>query len=204
MTFIVGLTGGIGCGKSSASQFFCDLGIDVIDTDIIAQKLTQSGGTAIYMIKSHFGNAFITPSGALDRNKMRNLIFSDEDARLKLERILHPLIIEESMLEIKQARSSYIILVVPLLLETNNYSNIIQRILVIDCDKEEQVSRTRARSQLSEETVKAIIAAQIPRRTRLEKAHDIIINNQDINYLKSRVLHLHNKYLVLSKMKPKF
>lgn len=199
MTFIVGLTGGIGCGKSSASRFFSDLGIDVIDTDIIAKKLTEPGGLAIHMIKSHFGSAFITPSGVLDRDKMRNLIFSDEDARHKLERILHPLIIKESMLEIKQARSSYTIIVVPLLLEVNDYKEIVQRILVIDCDKEEQISRTMARSQLSEQTVEAIITAQIPRKIRLQKAHDIIINSHDMDYLKSRVVYLHNKYLALSK-----
>ncbi|SFE43313.1 dephospho-CoA kinase [Nitrosomonas sp. Nm166] len=199
MTFIVGLTGGIGCGKSSASRFFSDFGIDVIDTDLIAQKLTQSGGSAISMIRDTFGNAFVTADNALDRNKMRNLIFSDSDARLKLEKILHPLILKETSLQIKQTRSLYIIIAVPLLLETNDYNDIIQRILVIDCDEQQQLSRTMTRSQLSEQMVKAIIAAQIPRRIRLQKADDIIINNQDIDQLKAQILHLHHKYLTLSK-----
>ncbi len=199
MTFIVGLTGGIGCGKSSASRFFSDLGIDVIDTDLIAQKLTQSGGSAIPMIRNAFGNAFISADNALDRNKMRNLAFSDSDARLKLEKILHPLILKETVLQIKQTRSPYIIIAVPLLLETNDYNDIIQRILVIDCDEQQQLSRTMERSQLSEQMIKAIIAAQIPRKIRLQKADDIIINNQNLDQLKAQVFHLHLKYLTLSK-----
>ena len=198
MTFVVGLTGGIGCGKSSASKFFSDLGIDIIDTDVIARKLTQSSGPAINMIKNMFGDTFITADGVLDRNKMRNLIFSDNEARLKLEKILHPLILEETVLQAKQAQTPYIIIVVPLLFETNDYDNIVQRTLVVDCDEQQQLSRTMARSQLSEQKVRAIMATQISRKTRLQKADDIIINNQDIDYLKIQVFHLHHKYLMLS------
>ncbi len=202
MTFVVGLTGGIGCGKSSASKLFADLGIDVVDTDVIARELTQSGGPAIRMIQNTFGNTFIAIDGALNRDKMRSLVFSDSAARLKLEKILHPLILKETVLKIKQNHSSYTIIVVPLLFETNDYSNIIQRILVVDCDEQQQLTRTMTRSHLSEYKVRAIIAAQISRKTRLQKADDIISNNQDIDYLRAQVLHLHHQYLSLSRNQP--
>ncbi len=201
MTFIVGLTGGIGCGKSSVSQFFLDLGIDVIDTDVIARKLTQPHGLAIRLIRNTFRDNLIAADGALDREKMRNLIYSDSDSRLKLEKILHPLILKETVQEIAQTRSSYIIIVVPLLFETNDYTNIIQRILVVDCEEQQQILRTMARSNLSEQQVKAIMAAQISRKVRLQKADDVIINNHDIDYLKVQVTQLHHKYLILSENK---
>ena len=201
MTFIVGLTGGIGCGKSSASQFFLDLGIDVIDTDVIARKLTQPNGLAIGLIRNTFRDNLIAVDGALDREKMRNLIYSDSDSRLKLEKILHPLILKETVQQIAQTHSPYSIIVVPLLFETNDYDKIIQRILVVDCEEQQQILRTMARSNLSEQKVKAIMAAQISRKARLQKADDVIINNQDIDYLKAQVIQLHHKYLILSQSK---
>ena len=198
MTFVVGLTGGIGCGKSSVSQFFSDLGIDVIDTDVIARNLTQPHGLAINLIRNSFQDTLITVDGALDREKMRNLIYSDSDSRLKLENILHPLILKETVQQVAQTQSSYIIIVVPLLFETNDYDNIIQRILVIDCEEQQQILRTMTRSNLSEQQVRAIMAAQISRKERLQKADDVIINDQDIDYLKAQVIQLHHKYLILS------
>jgi len=199
MTFIIGLTGGIGCGKSSASQLFSELGIDVIDTDVIARQLTQPDGQAISLIRDAFGNAFLTADGALDREKMRNLVFSDSRARHQLEKILHPLILQETIAQIEQSSSPYIILAVPLLLETNDYDLIVQRILVIDCEEQIQISRTMTRSQLSEQQVKAIIAQQIPRKDRLQKADDVILNDRDIAFLKAQVIQLHGQYLMLSK-----
>ncbi|MBP6058661.1 MAG: dephospho-CoA kinase [Nitrosomonas sp.] len=198
MTFVVGLTGGIGCGKSSTSQIFSDLEIDVIDTDVISRELTQSGGSAIQMIQNTFGDVFITADGALDRNKMRNLIFSCGDARLKLEEIMHPLILEETLLQAKQTHSPYIIIVIPLLFETNDYDNIVQRTVVVDCDEQQQLSRTMTRSHLSGEKVKAIMVTQLSREARLKKADDVIINNQDIEHLRMQALQLHYKYLILS------
>ena len=198
MAFLVGLTGGIGCGKSSVSKIFSDLGIDVIDTDVISRELTQSGGSAIQMIRNTFGDAFITTDGALDRNKMRNLVFSGNDALFKLEKILHPLILEETVLQAKQTHSPYSIIVIPLLFETNDYDNIVQRTLAVDCDEQQQLSRTMARSHLSEQKVRAIMATQLSREARLQKADDIIINNQDIDHLRMQVLQLHHKYLILS------
>lgn len=201
MTFIVGLTGGIGCGKSSASQFFAELGINVIDTDVIARKLTQPDGQAISLIRNSFGDAVLTANGSLDREKMRNQVFSDSHARRKLEEILHPLILKEVIEQIKQTRSPYIVLVVPLLFETNDYDAIIHRSLVVDCEESVQISRTMARSQLTEQQVKAIMAQQISRQTRLQKTDDIITNDRDIDFLKTQVSQLHHKYLILSKNK---
>ena len=198
MAFVVGLTGGIGCGKSSASKFFSQLGIDVIDTDVIARTLTQSNGSAITMIKDTFGGSFITADNSLDRNKMRNLVFSNNDARLKLEKILHPLILEETILQAKQSQTPYIIIVVPLLFETNDYDSLVQRTLVLDCDEQQQLSRAKARDQISEQKLRTIMATQISRENRLQKADDIIINNRDIDYLKTQVTQLHHKYLRLS------
>ncbi|MEK6736434.1 MAG: dephospho-CoA kinase [Pseudomonadota bacterium] len=199
MTFVVGLTGGIGCGKSTACQFFSALGIDVIDTDEIARQLTQPQGLAINAIQDTFGNTFITPEGALDREKMRNLIYSDSDSRLKLEHILHPLIRKETINRIALTRSPYTIVVIPLLFETSDYDTIVQRVLVIDCEEEQQISRTIARSHLSEQKVKAIMATQTSRKDRIQKANDIIINRQEIDDLKDQVTRLHHKYMMLSK-----
>ena len=201
MTFIVGLTGGIGCGKSSVSQFFAELGIDIIDTDVIARKLTQPDGQAIGLIRDSFGDAFLIANGSLDRERMRNQVFSDSHARRKLEKILHPLILKEVIEQIKQARSPYIVLAVPLLFETDDYDDIIHRSLVVDCEESIQISRTMARSQLSEQQVKAIMAQQISRQTRLQKTDDIITNNRDIDFLKTQVTQLHNKDLIICKNK---
>lgn len=135
MTFVVGLTGGIGSGKSSASKIFIELGIEVIDTDRIAHELTQSGGAAIPAIRNEFGDEFITVESALDRIKMRRLIFDDSDQRTKLEALLHPLILKETTCHIQQCHSPYIIIAIPLLFETGDYNHLVQRILVIDCEE---------------------------------------------------------------------
>jgi dephospho-CoA kinase len=202
MTFVVGLTGGIGCGKSSASQFFSDLGIDVIDTDIIARQLTQPNGSAISLIQNTFGSSIIATDGTLDRNKMRDLVFANSELRHKLEQILHPLILKEVIRRIKQSQAPYVIVVIPLLFETNDYNHLIRHILVIDCDEQQQLLRTMERSNLSEQKVRSIMATQVARETRIQKADDVILNNQDIEYLKAQILLLHHKYLALSKNEP--
>ena len=202
MTFVVGLTGGIGCGKSSTSQFFSDLGIDVIDTDVIARQLTQPNGSAISLIQNTFGSSVITADGALDRNKMRDLVFANSELRHKLEQILHPLILKEVIRRIKQCQAPYVIVVIPLLFETNDYNHLIRHILVIDCDEQQQLLRTMERSNLSEQKVRSIMATQVTRETRIQKADDVILNNQDIEYLKAQILLLHHKYLALSKNEP--
>lgn len=202
MTFVVGLTGGIGCGKSSASQFFSDLGIDVIDTDIIARQLTQPNGSAISLIQNTFGSSIIATDGTLDRNKMRDLVFANSELRHKLEQILHPLILKAVIRRIKQSQAPYVIVVIPLLFETNDYNHLIRHILVIDCDEQQQLLRTMERSNLSEQKVRSIMATQVTRETRIQKADDVILNNQDIEYLKAQILLLHHKYLALSKNEP--
>lgn len=199
MTFVVGLTGGIGSGKSSVSKIFMELGIDVIDTDQIAHELTQTDGKAIPDIRRTFGDEFITEEGALDRKKMRQLVFADNRQRTKLEALLHPLILKETARRIQQCHSPYIIIAIPLLFETGDYNHLIQRILVIDCDEHLQITRTIARSNLNSEEVKAIMSSQISRRERLEKADDVIINNQNMDHLSIQITGLHETYLSLSK-----
>jgi len=198
MTFIVGLTGGIGSGKSKASEFFASHNIDIIDTDQVSHTVTQPQGVAIQPIKEAFGDVYITAEGALDRAKMRERVFSDDESRKKLEAILHPLIQQEVSHQIKLTQSPYAIIVVPLLVETGSYRDKIQRILVIDCDEAQQISRTMTRSKLDEQTVRDIMAIQAFRQERLTHADDVISNNQDLTYLQKQVDDLHKKYLVLA------
>lgn len=198
MRLVIGLTGGIGCGKSLASQYFSELGICVIDTDVIARTITQPNGKAMAEIKTVFDISYLTKDGALDREKMRRLIFSDKNARLRLEKILHPIILSETVQQVACAHSLYVVVVIPLLFETKDYDTIVHRILVIDCDEQQQISRVMARSNLSEQQVKSIMATQVSRKERLQKADDIITNNQDADYLKTEVARLHSKYLSLS------
>lgn len=198
MTLVVGLTGGVGCGKSSACKIFSELGIDVIDADQISHELTQRNGAAIPVIRNQFGEDYVTADGALDRAKMRRLVFTDKDSRVKLEALLHPLILEIATKRILHSESPYVILAVPLLLETNDYGHLINRILVIDCDEQLQIMRTMTRSHLSEEEIKSIMAVQLNRKQRLEKADDIINNNGDIHKLKEKVIRVHRNYIDLS------
>lgn len=199
MPFIIGLTGGIGCGKTSASKLFTLLGADIIDTDEISRKLTQSDGPAISAIREVFGDTYVTTDGALDRKQMRQLVFSDSSSRHQLEKILHPFIFTEAARRAKLGSSPYAIMVIPLLFETNDYDKIIRRSLVIDCDEKNQIMRTMKRSKLNEQEVRAIIAAQLSRQKRLQKADDVIVNNNDLDYLQKQVKKYHQKYLTLSK-----
>lgn len=197
MSLIIGLTGGIGSGKTSSTRFFTAEGVAVIDTDNIAHELTEPQGVAIPNIQKSFGSNYITADGQLDRKKMRSMIFSNTDSRKQLEAILHPLIQNEVMRRIEVASSPYIIIVIPLLLETGSYNKIITRILVIDCDEEYQITRTISRNELSEQEVRTIMATQKSRQERLNQADDIIVNNADISDLQRQVKIQHNKYLSL-------
>ncbi|MEI2768719.1 MAG: dephospho-CoA kinase [Nitrosomonas sp.] len=201
MTFVVGLTGGIGCGKSTVSRLFADLGITIVDTDILAKKFTEVNGLAVNAIREAFGDGCINSVGAVDRVKMLDLIFSDNNARTRLEKILHPLILKEVTIQIKEITEAYIIIVVPLLFETHDYDNTVERVLVVDCSESLQLLRTMTRSRLSEEKVKAIMATQVTRQRRLQLADDIITNDHDIDSLKRQVLTLHKKYLIFAKGK---
>ena len=201
MSLIIGLTGGIGSGKTSATKFFAAEGIAIIDADTIAHELTGVQGDAIPNIKKYFGVDFITKNGKLDRKKMKNRIFSDINSRKKLEEILHPLIQAEIMHRIETAFSPYIIVVAPLLLETGDYCETVTRILVVDCNEECQISRTVSRDGLSKEDVRTIMATQKPRQERLNQADDVIVNDTDISSLQEKVKLQHNIYLSLLQKK---
>ena len=197
MPLVIGLTGGIGSGKTSAAKFFTTVGTDVIDTDKIARELTQPQGAAISSIQKSFGKNFITANGELDRKKMRDLVFSDGTSRRQLEAILHPLIRTETARLTTLASSPYIVIVVPLLLETGGYREKVQRILVVDCNEEIQAARAIIRSGLNEQEVHAIMTTQISRQERLKQADDVIVNDMDILHLQKQVEILHRKYLSL-------
>lgn len=195
---VIGLTGGIGCGKSSAAEFFIERGAPVIDTDEIAHQLTRPGGPAMAPIRHTFGPDYLKPDGALDRAKMRGLVFSDAVAKVKLERILHPLIRDEVARRVAACTGPYMLIAVPLLLETGGYRELIERVLVVDCDEEMQIARTMQRSRLSRDEVQAIMGTQVSRESRLRQADDVLSNNGDWRTLAQQVEALHAKYLALA------
>lgn len=198
MPLIVGLTGGIGSGKSAAASLFGHLGATVVDTDAIAHELTGPMGPAMPALKAAFGEAIAAPDGSLDRPAMRRLAFSDPAARSRLEAILHPLIREESRRLCQAADGAYVVLVVPLLLESHDYRQRVQRVLVVDCPEETQISRVMARSGLAEAEVRRIMAAQVSRSQRLAEADDVIENGGSLEDLEARVQVLHQDYLELA------
>jgi dephospho-CoA kinase len=204
MNLVVGLTGGIGSGKSTVTGLFEKHGAGIIDTDVIARNLTQAcpeptrraGGEAMAAIRTTFGDDYITGDGALDRAKMRGLIFSDAAAKKRLEMILHPLILEQAKAALQQLQAKpYIILVVPLLAESPAFRQQIQRVLVVDCDEDTQVARVTGRSPISAQEVRDIIAQQTPRAERLRLADDVIQNETDLKNLAAQVDILHERYL---------
>jgi dephospho-CoA kinase len=191
----IGLTGGIGSGKSTVARLFEERGAGIIDTDVIAHDLTHANGKAIAAIRTAFGGGFITEDGALHRAKMRELIFSDAAAKQRLELILHPLIREQAKSQLQQLQAApYIILVVPLLAESPAFQQLVRRILVVDCDETTQVARVVVRSQLTEPEVRAIIARQTPRAERLRLADDVIRNDAGLDELAAQVAVLHERY----------
>lgn len=195
MTYIVGLTGGIGSGKSAAASAFEELGIAVIDTDAIAHALTAPGGAAIAPIRAAFGADYLTEHGALARARMRELVFADAAKKRQLESILHPMIRAQANELAHAARSPYVILMVPLLIESRDYRRRCQRILVVDCPEELQISRVIARSGLAAAQVRDIMATQVSRETRLAAADDVVDNSQDLAHLQRQVEALHARYL---------
>jgi dephospho-CoA kinase len=197
--FCIGLTGGIGCGKSTAAKIFAELGAAVVDTDEIAHELTGPAGAALAAIRAEFGPDYIAADGALDRARMRQLVFSDAEARQRLEAILHPLIRRESRARIAAARQPYVILVVPLLLETGAYRDLIKRVLVVDCDEAQQIARATRRSGLSAAEVRAIMTAQVAGPARLAAADDVLCNDADLKRLRRDAEALHAKYLALTR-----
>lgn len=195
MKLCVGLTGSIGCGKSTVSKLFAERGAGIIDTDVIAHQLTNNHGDAILAIREAFGSDYISRDGALDRGKMRTLIFSDAIAKHRLESILHPLIFAQATDELQKLQvKTYIIIVVPLLFISPAFQQLVQRILVVDCAEQQQVSRVMTRSQMTEIEVRKIIAQQTPRAERLQQADDVITNDASIDNLTAQVDFLHKFY----------
>jgi dephospho-CoA kinase len=194
---VVGLTGGIGSGKSAAAAEFARLGAAVVDTDAIAHELTARGGLALPEIRRTFGDSAIGPEGAMDRARMRKRVFADPSARRTLEGILHPMIREESERRIRAAKGPYVVYVVPLLVESGDYAKRVDRVVVVDAPEEAQVARVRTRG-LAEEEVLRIIRSQIPRAERLKAADDVLDNAGSLEALRNQVAALHEKYLQFS------
>ncbi|MDD4929026.1 MAG: dephospho-CoA kinase [Gallionella sp.] len=191
----VGLTGGIGCGKNTVARLFEALGVPVIDTDSLSHQLTRSGGQAIAPIKAAFGEPYITKTGELDRALMRQLVFSDAGAKLKLENILHPLILALCEAELcAKAAAPYVILMAPLLLECPAFLALVDRVLLVDCSEQNQISRVASRSGLDETQIRAIIALQMPRAERMARADDFISNDGLCAELDEQVAALHRHY----------
>ncbi|MFH4356314.1 MAG: dephospho-CoA kinase [Neisseriaceae bacterium] len=204
MTFWVLLTGGIGSGKTTVSEAFASLGVPVIDTDIISRKLTGPSGLAIAAIKERFGEQAIDSCNALNRDWMRKKVFEDAVARERLESILHPLIFEEVLELRSKINALYGLIVVPLFSQDSIYRTIIDRVLVVDVDKQIQRKRVYQRGGLSWDEVDRVIAIQLSRELRLNLADDIVTNNDDLGSLLREVKLLHSKYLKLFSQERRF
>lgn len=196
--FSVGLTGGIGSGKTFVATLFAELGAAIVDTDEIAHRMTAPGGAAMPAIHDQFGNDYVTEQGALDRVRMRTLVFADPHAKQQLESILHPLIRQQAEQDAAAAEGSYVIFVVPLLIESPAWRQRVSRVLVVDCPEQVQVMRVMKRSGLAENQVRAIMAAQTSRQARLAAADDVIVNDGDKDDLLPQVERLHALYQSLA------
>ena len=194
--FSVGLTGGIGSGKSTVADLFAAQGVTIVDTDLIAHQITAPGGVAMPKIATEFGAAFVAPDGSLDRARMRTLVFADEGARRRLEAITHPLIRTGTERARRAATGLYVMLVVPLLVESGTWKTRVERVLTVDCSVETQISRVMRRNAFSREQVLAIMARQATREARLAAADDVIVNeDSSIDELRAQVEALHVRYL---------
>lgn len=198
---VVGLTGGIGSGKSAAASHFAALGAAVVDADAIAHELTGPGGAAMEALRAAFGDGVVAPDGRLDRVAMRALAFADPAARSRLEAVLHPLIRAESDRRVAAAFAAgapYVVLVVPLLVESGSYRERVERVVVVECDEDIRVGRVVSRSGLAPEEVRRIMAAQASPETRRRAADDLIDNSGDLDALHRQVEALHGRYLSLA------
>jgi dephospho-CoA kinase len=199
VSYLVGLTGGIGSGKSTVAELFAALGVRVIDTDLISHQLTKAGGAAIPLIRKAFGDDYIDAGGALDRGRMRALVFADPVAKQRLEAILHPLILDQTKQQAASpAGAPYTLIVVPLLFESGRYADWIDFTIAVDCPEATQITRTKQRSQLSETDVRAIMAQQISRAERLTLADETIRNDGTLEDLKSQVVGMHRRLSALA------
>ena len=199
---LIGLTGGIGSGKTAVSDLFRKLGAGIVDTDLIAHQITAPGGAAMDLILKKFGPEFIDPHGALNREKMRALVFGNPDARKSLEQITHPLIREETITQANRLYlegAPYLVFVVPLLIESNNWKGLIDYLVVVDCPVETQIERVMHRSNLTRPEVQNILKAQASREERLSKANAVIENQGSLASLEVQVQNLHQKIFQIPK-----
>ncbi|WP_063702925.1 dephospho-CoA kinase [Pseudoalteromonas gelatinilytica] len=195
--WVLGLTGGIGSGKSAVSAMFEEFGIQVVDADIVAREVVEPGSLGLKKITEHFGDEILTSNGTLDRAKLRAIIFADESQKQWLNNLLHPLIRETMLSQLKLATSHYVILVAPLLFE-NGLEKYCNHTLLIDVPVDVQITRTTARDNVSDELAKQIIASQMSRADKQQKAGDILDNNRPLEEVKADVQKLHKKYLMHS------
>lgn len=193
----IGLTGGIASGKSTVANFFAELGAPIIDTDVIAREVVAEGAPALDRIRDAFGDSVFNDDGSLDRQSMRTLVFADDEKRQQLEGILHPLIREAAVMQAGAVTAPYMIIVVPLLVESP-MKDFMDRVLVVDCSEHVQLDRLKLRDKEDEEQARRMIAAQASRDERLAIADDIVLNDADLGATRSRVAALHEKYLELS------
>jgi dephospho-CoA kinase len=199
VNYLVGLTGGIGSGKSTVADMFATLGVRIIDTDLISRQLTQAGGAAIPVLREVFGPDVIDAQGALDRAAMRELVFSHPEEKKRLEAILHPLILAQAKLQAASPTDApYTLVVVPLLFENRRYSDWLHHVITVDCPKEAQIRRTMQRSKLDEASVRAIMAQQLPREERLALSDENILNNGSLDELKKQVVGMHRRLSALA------
>jgi len=195
---VIGVTGGIGSGKTAATDHFQSLGITVVDADLASRVIVEPGRPALKAIEEHFGASVIAADGTLDRRALREIVFTKPEERKWLEQLTHPLIGQEIASQIQNSESEYTILASPLLLESSQH-HLAKRVLVIDVPESVQVERTITRDNTTEDGVKAIIAAQMKRQDRLAKADDVIVNDQDLAHLQQEVEKLHQTYLEMAR-----
>lgn len=198
---VIGLTGGIGSGKSTVAELFSAQGVQIVDADLLSREVVEPGSDALAQIAQHFGPQVITPDGALDRAALRRIVFAEAGERLWLEGLLHPLIHARIQDRIAACELPYCILASPLLLETTQ-RELVDRILVVDVDEATQLERTLQRDGSDEATIRGIIAAQIPRQERLQLADDVVDNNGDRSKLDDSVSRLHARYLEMAEPNP--
>jgi dephospho-CoA kinase len=199
VNYLVGLTGGIGSGKSTVAGMFAELGARIVDTDLISHQLTKTGGEAIPAIRTSFGVRYIATDGSLDRGVMRELVFTHFDEKRRLESILHPLILAQARQQAESPTDApYTLVIVPLLFESGRYHDWLHRIIAVDCSEETQVARTIQRSRLDETTIRAIMAQQIARSERTRLADEIIHNDGSLDDLKSQVVGIHHRLSLMA------
>ncbi|WP_282109357.1 dephospho-CoA kinase [Shewanella algicola] len=192
--FVVGLTGGIASGKTTVANLFAEFGIELVDADVIAREVVDKGSAGLAAIVKHFGNEILLADGQLDRAALRNQVFDNEAQRLWLNNLLHPMIRQKMLDQVNASTSKYVIMVVPLLFE-NHLDSLVTTTLVVDISPELQISRTMQRDDVSRQQVEHILASQMSRQQRLDKAEHIIDNQGDINLLRSQVTQLHQLFL---------